>query len=169
MADCQAQVSTRKIPILVFICIPVSPGKSRLIWSFPRNFAVWLDKIIPKWVFHLNQNLVLDSDLYLLHVQVLSTSCMLSFYTHVYYDMISSRFVTFPYTHSVLFNLLHLLQTTRIKDTNVANSMRQTSDVHLRLVYPYSRSPERPSFRPSPFKLLIVSLMLTYRFLNAYL
>ncbi|XP_057539027.1 protochlorophyllide-dependent translocon component 52, chloroplastic-like [Amaranthus tricolor] len=67
--DSKAQVSTRKIPILVFICIPVSPGKSRLIWSFPRNFAVWLDKIIPKWVFHLNQNLVLDSDLYLLHVQ----------------------------------------------------------------------------------------------------
>lgn len=61
--------SSQKRPILVFICIPVSPGKSRLIWSFPRNFAVWIDRIIPRWVFHFNQNLVLDSDLYLLHVQ----------------------------------------------------------------------------------------------------
>ncbi|XP_021728809.1 protochlorophyllide-dependent translocon component 52, chloroplastic-like isoform X2 [Chenopodium quinoa] len=64
-----AVVSAQKRVVLIFICIPVSPGKSRLIWSFPRNFAVWMDQIIPRWVFHLNQNLVLDSDLYLLHVQ----------------------------------------------------------------------------------------------------
>lgn len=62
-------VSTQRRAVLIFICVPVSPGKSRLIWSFPRNFAVWIDRIIPRWVFHLNQNLILDSDLYLLHVQ----------------------------------------------------------------------------------------------------
>lgn len=55
--------------LLVFFCVPVSPGRSRLIWTFPRNFAVWLDQIVPRWVFHLGQNLVLDSDLYLLHVE----------------------------------------------------------------------------------------------------
>ncbi|XP_021771925.1 protochlorophyllide-dependent translocon component 52, chloroplastic-like isoform X1 [Chenopodium quinoa] len=62
-------VSAQKRAVLIFICIPVSPGISRLIWSFPSNFAVWMDRIIPRWVFHLNQNLILDSDLYLLHVQ----------------------------------------------------------------------------------------------------
>ncbi|XP_020533378.1 protochlorophyllide-dependent translocon component 52, chloroplastic [Jatropha curcas] len=55
--------------LLVFICVPVSPGKSRLIFTFPRNFGVWIDRIIPRWVFHLGQNLVLDSDLYLLHLE----------------------------------------------------------------------------------------------------
>ncbi|XP_065869113.1 protochlorophyllide-dependent translocon component 52, chloroplastic-like [Euphorbia lathyris] len=55
--------------LLVFFCVPVSPGKSRLIFTFPRNFAVWVDRMIPRWVFHLSQNLVLDSDLYLLHLE----------------------------------------------------------------------------------------------------
>ncbi|GAV60508.1 Rieske domain-containing protein/PaO domain-containing protein [Cephalotus follicularis] len=54
---------------LIFICIPVSPGNSRLIWTFPRNFGIWIDKIIPRWMFHIGQNLILDSDLYLLHVE----------------------------------------------------------------------------------------------------
>ncbi|XP_017624962.2 protochlorophyllide-dependent translocon component 52, chloroplastic-like [Gossypium arboreum] len=54
---------------LVFMCVPVSPGKSRFIWSFPKNFGVWIDKIVPRWMFHIGQNLILDSDLYLLHVQ----------------------------------------------------------------------------------------------------
>ncbi|KDP42103.1 hypothetical protein JCGZ_01891 [Jatropha curcas] len=54
---------------LIFICIPVSPGNSRLIWVFPRNFGVWIDKIVPRWLFHVGQNLILDSDLYLLHVE----------------------------------------------------------------------------------------------------
>ncbi|XVF69787.1 hypothetical protein PTKIN_Ptkin11bG0109700 [Pterospermum kingtungense] len=54
---------------LIFICVPVSPGNSRLIWTFPRNFGVWIDKIIPRWIFHIGQNLILDSDLYLLHVE----------------------------------------------------------------------------------------------------
>lgn len=61
--------SSQKRALLIFICVPVSPGESRLIWSFPRNFAVWMDRIIPRWIFHLRQNLILDSDLYLLHVQ----------------------------------------------------------------------------------------------------
>ncbi|KAJ8770149.1 hypothetical protein K2173_011244 [Erythroxylum novogranatense] len=63
-----SQMSQRQA-VLIFICVPVGPGKSRLIYSFPRNFAVWLDRIIPRWVYHLQQNLVLDSDLYLLHLQ----------------------------------------------------------------------------------------------------
>ena len=56
--------------VMVFICIPVRPGRSRLIWTFPRNFGVWIDKVIPRWMFHIGQNLILDSDLYLLHVEV---------------------------------------------------------------------------------------------------
>ncbi|KAG0614122.1 hypothetical protein M758_6G152500 [Ceratodon purpureus] len=53
---------------LIFICIPVSPGRSRLIWSFPRNFFTTGFKIIPPWVTHMTNNLVLDSDLLLLHL-----------------------------------------------------------------------------------------------------
>ncbi|KAI8573039.1 hypothetical protein RHMOL_Rhmol01G0247900 [Rhododendron molle] len=54
---------------LIFICVPVSPGNSRLIWTFPRNFGVWIDRIVPRWLFHVGQNLILDSDLYLLHLE----------------------------------------------------------------------------------------------------
>ncbi|XP_038695783.1 protochlorophyllide-dependent translocon component 52, chloroplastic-like isoform X2 [Tripterygium wilfordii] len=54
---------------LIFLCVPVSPGNSRLIWAFPRNFGIWIDKIVPRWMFHIGQNLILDSDLYLLHVE----------------------------------------------------------------------------------------------------
>ncbi|KAG9451413.1 hypothetical protein H6P81_011378 [Aristolochia fimbriata] len=59
----------KKRALLVFLCIPVSPGQSRLIWVFPRNFSLWANRLIPRWVFHVGQNLILDSDLYLLHVQ----------------------------------------------------------------------------------------------------
>lgn len=59
----------QKTFLLVFMCIPVSPGNSRLIFTQPRNVAVWLDKIVPRWIFHIGQNLILDSDLYLLHVE----------------------------------------------------------------------------------------------------
>lgn len=59
----------QKKALLVFICIPVSPGHSRIIFASPRNFATWADRIIPRWIFHLGQNLILDSDLYLLHVE----------------------------------------------------------------------------------------------------
>ncbi|CAB4312546.1 unnamed protein product [Prunus armeniaca] len=61
--------SAQRRALLIFICIPVSPGNSRLIWTFPRNFGVWIDKIVPRWMFHVGQNLILDSDLYLLHVE----------------------------------------------------------------------------------------------------
>ncbi|KDP42102.1 hypothetical protein JCGZ_01890 [Jatropha curcas] len=57
--------------VLIFICVPVSPGKSRSISAFPRNSssAVWIDKIIPRWINHMAQNLLFDSDLYLLHYE----------------------------------------------------------------------------------------------------
>ncbi|KAI3794834.1 hypothetical protein L1987_37474 [Smallanthus sonchifolius] len=55
--------------LLIFICMPVSPGNSRLIFASPRNFAVWIDRVVSRWMFHINQNLIIDSDLYLLHVE----------------------------------------------------------------------------------------------------
>lgn len=55
--------------VLVFLCVPVSPYESRLIFAFPRNFAVWMDKIIPRWVYHIGENMVFDSDLHLLMVE----------------------------------------------------------------------------------------------------
>ncbi|ESR58873.1 protochlorophyllide-dependent translocon component 52 [Citrus sinensis] len=54
---------------MIFICAPVSPGNSRVIWAFPRNFQIWIDKVVPRWIFHIGQNLILDSDLCLLHVE----------------------------------------------------------------------------------------------------
>ncbi|KAJ6694608.1 IRON-SULFUR DOMAIN CONTAINING PROTEIN [Salix koriyanagi] len=67
--DAPEKGSMQKRMAFVFICIPVSPGRSRLIWIFPRNFALWIDKVVPRWIFHLKYNLVFDSDLYLLHQQ----------------------------------------------------------------------------------------------------
>ncbi|XP_062212756.1 protochlorophyllide-dependent translocon component 52, chloroplastic-like [Phragmites australis] len=66
-----ANQGNKKTPrfMLVVFCVPVAPGRSRLIWAFPRNFGVWLDKIIPRWFYHIGQNRVLDSDAYLLHVE----------------------------------------------------------------------------------------------------
>ncbi|KAL5832384.1 hypothetical protein ACOSQ4_017738 [Xanthoceras sorbifolium] len=56
--------------LLTFFCIPVSLGNSRLIWSYPRIFGGWIDKIIPKWIFHIGMGLLIqDSDLSLLHVE----------------------------------------------------------------------------------------------------
>ncbi|KAL8154461.1 hypothetical protein AgCh_000001 [Apium graveolens] len=66
--DLSSAVPQRRF-LLIFICVPVSPGNSRLIWSFPRNFGVWVDQVVPRWMFHVGQNLILDSDLYLLHVE----------------------------------------------------------------------------------------------------
>ncbi|KAK6141826.1 hypothetical protein DH2020_024432 [Rehmannia glutinosa] len=62
-------VPPKKRALLIFYCIPVSPGNSRLIFVSPRNFAVWIERIVPRWIFHIGQNLILDSDLYLLHVE----------------------------------------------------------------------------------------------------
>lgn len=69
----QSSVPQRRT-MLIFYCIPVSPGYSRLIWAFPRNFGVWIDRVVPRWMFHVGQNLILDSDLYLLHVEVIAIS-----------------------------------------------------------------------------------------------
>lgn len=58
-----------KTIFFIFICIPVSPGRSRLIWAFPRNFALWMYRLLPRWLTHIQQNLFLDSDLYFLHLE----------------------------------------------------------------------------------------------------
>ncbi|XP_076883894.1 protochlorophyllide-dependent translocon component 52, chloroplastic-like [Bidens hawaiensis] len=63
-----AQKPPQKV-LLIFICIPVSPGSSRLIFIFPRNFALWIDRVVPRWIQHIQQNLIIDSDLCLLHGQ----------------------------------------------------------------------------------------------------
>ncbi|TXG65826.1 hypothetical protein EZV62_007101 [Acer yangbiense] len=56
--------------LLTFFSIPVSPGNSRLIWSYPSFFGGWIDKIIPKWIFHIGMDLLVqDSDLSILHVE----------------------------------------------------------------------------------------------------
>ena len=55
---------------LVVYCIPVVPGKSRIVGQFPRNFAKILLKIIPRWWDHLmERNLVLEGDMILLQQQ----------------------------------------------------------------------------------------------------
>ncbi|KAD7478028.1 hypothetical protein E3N88_01164 [Mikania micrantha] len=55
--------------ILIFFCIPVSPGNCRLISVFPRNFRLWMDPFVTRWMHHIMQNLVIDSDFYLLRIQ----------------------------------------------------------------------------------------------------
>ncbi|KAG4185928.1 hypothetical protein ERO13_A08G011000v2 [Gossypium hirsutum] len=67
-ADVEVDEENRRF-LLIFMCVPVSPGNSRLIWIFLRKFGVWIDQIVPRWMFHIGVNLVLDSDLYLLHVE----------------------------------------------------------------------------------------------------
>ncbi|MBD1911811.1 MULTISPECIES: Rieske 2Fe-2S domain-containing protein [unclassified Leptolyngbya] len=55
---------------LVTYCIPVSPGKSRIVAQFPRNFAKRLHDWVPRWWNHVSvRNLVLDGDMVLLHYQ----------------------------------------------------------------------------------------------------
>jgi phenylpropionate dioxygenase-like ring-hydroxylating dioxygenase large terminal subunit len=55
---------------LVTYCIPVSPGKSRIVAQFPRNFAKRLHKWTPRWWNHISvRNQVLDGDMVLLHYQ----------------------------------------------------------------------------------------------------
>ncbi|EFJ09200.1 hypothetical protein SELMODRAFT_130316 [Selaginella moellendorffii] len=57
-----------KITYTVFMCVPVLPGRSKAFWSFPRNFAKSIHFYTPRWLAHLRHMLVLDSDLYLLHI-----------------------------------------------------------------------------------------------------
>ena len=55
---------------LITYCLPTTPGKSRLVAQFSRNFATKLNYIIPRWWDHLqNRNLILDGDMILLHQQ----------------------------------------------------------------------------------------------------
>jgi len=55
---------------LVTYCLPVSPGKSRIVAQFPRNFAQKLNSIVPRWWDHIqNRNAVLDGDMVLLRQQ----------------------------------------------------------------------------------------------------
>ncbi|CAI0557940.1 unnamed protein product [Linum tenue] len=68
-ADVDSPSKGRRRMTLTFMCVPVSPGNSRLIWAFPRNFDIWIDKVVPRWMIHVANNLVLDSDLYLLHIE----------------------------------------------------------------------------------------------------
>lgn len=54
----------------VSYCIPVSPGKSRIIILFARNFATKLFRLQPRWWEHINdRNLVIDGDMVLLMQQ----------------------------------------------------------------------------------------------------
>jgi phenylpropionate dioxygenase-like ring-hydroxylating dioxygenase large terminal subunit len=55
---------------LVTYCIPVAPGKSRIVAQFPRNFAKTLYRLTPRWWEHIKtRNQVLDGDMILLHQQ----------------------------------------------------------------------------------------------------
>lgn len=55
---------------LVTYCVPVSPGKSRIVAQFPRNFAKTLHRLIPRWWSHISErNEVLDGDMVLLQQQ----------------------------------------------------------------------------------------------------
>jgi len=55
---------------LVTYCVPVSPGKSRIVAQFPRNFAKTLHRLIPRWWDHISErNEVLDGDMMLLQQQ----------------------------------------------------------------------------------------------------
>ena len=54
----------------VSYCIPVSPGKSRIIILFARNFAKTLFRLKPRWWDHISdRNLVIDGDMVLLQQQ----------------------------------------------------------------------------------------------------
>ncbi|WP_445173288.1 Rieske 2Fe-2S domain-containing protein [Microcoleus sp.] len=55
---------------LITYCIPVSPGKSRIIAYSTRNFGKTLHHLTPRWWDHLsNRNLVIDGDMVLLQQQ----------------------------------------------------------------------------------------------------
>ncbi|KAJ0502995.1 putative pheophorbide a oxygenase [Helianthus annuus] len=56
--------------LLIFFCTPVSPGKSRLIVVGPRNYSLWIDPFLSRWMNHVMINLIVDSDMCLLRVQV---------------------------------------------------------------------------------------------------
>ncbi|KAL9998070.1 putative pheophorbide a oxygenase [Helianthus debilis subsp. tardiflorus] len=66
--DGPTKQKTPRKDLLILLCTPVSPGKSRLISVIPTKF--WTDDLfLPRWKNHMIQNLIFDSDLYLLFVQ----------------------------------------------------------------------------------------------------
>lgn len=55
---------------LITYCIPVAPGKSRIVAQFARNFALQAHYWTPRWWEHIHtRNQVLDGDMILLHHQ----------------------------------------------------------------------------------------------------
>ncbi|NEP81785.1 MAG: Rieske 2Fe-2S domain-containing protein [Okeania sp. SIO3B3] len=55
---------------LVIYALPVSPGKSRVIAQFSRNFAKTIHRLTPRWWEHIRiRNLVFDGDMVLLNQQ----------------------------------------------------------------------------------------------------
>ncbi|KAF2941917.1 hypothetical protein DAI22_03g382100 [Oryza sativa Japonica Group] len=53
---------------VVLFTVPVAPGRSRFIWASRYKVGGWLDKILPRWFYHMTSNTILDSDTYL-HVE----------------------------------------------------------------------------------------------------
>ena len=57
---------------LISYCLPVGPGRSRIVGQFPRDFALRLRKLVPRWWDHItNRNEVLDGDAVMLRHQEL--------------------------------------------------------------------------------------------------
>lgn len=55
---------------IVTYCIPVSPGRSRIVAQFPINFAKTIYSLLPRWLEHIIiRNPLLDGDMILLHQQ----------------------------------------------------------------------------------------------------
>lgn len=62
--------NSQKTVGLVTYCIPISPGKSRIVAQFTRNFATQLHRFTPRWWDHIQErNAILDGDMVLLHQQ----------------------------------------------------------------------------------------------------
>ncbi|KAL2620821.1 hypothetical protein R1flu_001026 [Riccia fluitans] len=59
--EVKAQVS------VIAMCVPVTPGKSKLLFAFPRNFGKIAHWLTPRWFGHLTHMTVIDSDLMFLH------------------------------------------------------------------------------------------------------
>ncbi|MFS7966206.1 putative pheophorbide a oxygenase [Helianthus anomalus] len=66
--------STVGFYLYVYTRLPVSPSNNKLIFIFRRIFAIWIDRFIPRWMYHISQNLVIGSDMYTSHV-VNCSSC----------------------------------------------------------------------------------------------
>lgn len=61
--------SGKRLGLLTY-CIPTTPGKSRIIGFFPRNFAKTAHKLTPRWWDHIqNRNQIIDGDMILLQQQ----------------------------------------------------------------------------------------------------